>query len=195
MMEVSLQARKRMGTGLAVPGVTRHKIIGFPNPVNEKAARTVAAGVLLLSTLTLVLSLTAGDSWLWLTVLISLGFIARVLTGPKLSPLGQFATKVVAPRLGAPKLVAGPPKRFAQGIGTVITTVAVAALALGYPIATQVLLGLMIVASGLESIFAFCIGCKIFGGLMRLGLIPAETCAACNNISFAVPETQQSELV
>lgn len=126
---------------------------------------------------------------------ISLGFIARVLTGPKLSPLGQLATKIVAPRLGAPKLVAGPPKRFAQGVGTAVTTAAVATLALGYPGATQVLLGLMIVAAGLESIFAFCIGCKIFGGLMRLGVIPAATCEACNNVSLTVPATQQSSLV
>jgi hypothetical protein len=126
---------------------------------------------------------------------IPLGFIARVLTGPKLSPLGQLATKIVAPRLGAPKLVAGPPKRFAQGVGTAVTTAAVATLALGYPGATQVLLGLMIVAAGLESIFAFCIGCKIFGGLMRLGVIPAATCEACNNVSLTVPATQQSSLV
>jgi hypothetical protein len=162
--------------------VARPKIIGFPNPVNEKAARVVAGGVLLLSSLTLVLSMTAGNRWLWLTVLIWLGFIARVLTGPKLSPLGQLATKVIAPHLGAPRLVPGPPKRFAQGIGTAVTTAAVAGLALGYPRVTQALLGFMIVAAGLESIFAFCVGCKIFGGLMRLGVIPAETCEACNNI-------------
>jgi len=162
--------------------VTRHKIIGFPNPVNEKAAHTVAGGVLLLSCLTLVLSLAAGDPWLWLTVPISLGSIARVLTGPKLSPLGQLATKIVAPLLGAPKLVAGPPKRFAQGVGTAVTTAAVATLSLGYPGATQVLLGLMIVAAGLESIFAFCIGCKIFGGLMRLGVIPAATCGGLQQL-------------
>lgn len=101
-----------MANGLVSPGVTCRKIIGFPNPVNEKAARTVAGGVLLLSCLTFALSVTAGDAWLWLAAPISLGFIARVLTGPKLSPLGQFATRVVAPHLGPPKLVAGPPKRL-----------------------------------------------------------------------------------
>jgi len=166
--------------------MTSRKIIGFPNPVNEKAARTVAGGVLLFSCLTLELSVTAGDVWLWLTVPISLGFIARVLTGPKLSPLGQLATRVVAPHLGPPKLVPGPPKRFAQAIGTVVTAAAVAALAAGYPGATQILLGLMIVAAGLESIFAFCVGCTIFGALMRLGVIPEETCESCNNISLGV---------
>ena len=52
------------------------KIIGFPNPVNEKAARTVAGGVLLLCSVTLVLSLSVSDRWLWLTVPIALGFVA-----------------------------------------------------------------------------------------------------------------------
>jgi hypothetical protein len=97
------------------------------------------------------------------------------------SLLGRFATQVIAPRLGRPKLVPGPPKRFAQGIGLVVTTAALVALALGQPGVTEALLGLMIVAAGLESIFAFCIGCRIFAGLMRLGVIPAATCEACAN--------------
>jgi len=159
-------------------------VIGFPNPVNEKAARTVAGGVLLLSIVTLVLSVTAGSGWLWVVAALAAGFIARVLTGPKLSPLGQLATRVIAPRLGAPVLVAGPPKRFAQAIGAVVTLTAVAFLAAGHPGVTQALLGVMIIAAGLESIFAFCVGCKVFAGLMRLGLIPEATCAACANIAL-----------
>ena len=160
------------------------RVIGFPNPVNEKAARTVAGGVLLLSIVTLVLSVTAGTGWLWIAAALAAGFIARVLTGPKLSPLGQLATRVIAPRLGEPVLVAGPPKRFAQAIGAVVTLTAVAFLAAGHPGVTQALLGVMIIAAGLESIFAFCVGCKVFAGLMRLGLIPAATCAACANIAL-----------
>lgn len=166
-----------MGTG-------GRRLIGFPNPVNEKSARTVAAGVFLMCSATLVLSL-ADDRWLWLAVPIALGFIARVLTGPRLSPLGQLSTKIIAPRLGPPKLVPGPPKRFAQGIGSVVTTIAVVALAFDQPVAAQALLAVLIVAAGLESFVAFCVGCRIFAGLMRLGVIPPETCEACNDISFA----------
>ena len=118
-----------MSVGVDASDDAGRKIIGFPNPVNEKAARTVAGGVLLLCSVTLLLSLTVGDRWLWLTVPIALGFVARVLTGPRLSPLGQVATRLVAPRLGMPKLVPGPPKRFAQGIGAVVTTAAVGVLA------------------------------------------------------------------
>src|SRR3954463_12980450 len=87
------------------------KLVGFPNPVNEKAARVVAAGVVLMSLTALAFQLE------WLLPVIAYGFIARVVTGPKLSPLGQFATRIAAPRLGEPKYVAGPPKRFAQAMG------------------------------------------------------------------------------
>lgn len=159
------------------------RLFGFPNPVNEKAARTVAGGVLIISVSTLVLSLIDGTAWLWLVAPIAAGFLARVLTGPTLSPLGRLATQVIAPRLGPAKPVAGPPKRFAQGIGLVVTAVGTVLLAVGRPGATQVLLGLMIVAAGLESIFAYCVGCRVFAALIRLGVIPESTCAACANIA------------
>ena len=164
-------------------------LIGFPNPVNEKAARTVAGGILALSIGTLVLSLV-DYRFLWVIAPMAAGFLARVLTGPKLSPLGQLATRVVAPRLGEPVLVAGPPKRFAQAIGLAVTTAGVVFLAAGVPGGTQVLLGLMIVAAGLEAIFAYCVGCKIFGVLMHVGWIPEETCEACNNIWLRVDANQ-----
>jgi hypothetical protein len=110
--------------------------------------------------------------------------VARVLAGPTLSPLGQLATRVITPRLGvAPRWVPGPPKRFSQGIGAVLT-VAAAVLALGFDeqTAVDVLLALVIVAATLESVFAFCIGCKIFAVLMRAGVIPPEFCENCNDI-------------
>jgi hypothetical protein len=157
----------------------------FPNPVNELAARTVAAGVVLMSVTTLVLSLAAGSGWLWLTAVIAYGFLARVATGPTLSPLGQLATRVIAPRLGPARLVAGPPKRFAQGMGAVISLTAVVLhFGFGYDGAADVFVGLIIGAAILESGFAICIGCVIFGQLMRAGLISDETCEACANVSL-----------
>ena len=63
--------------------------------------------------------------------------------------------------------ISGPPKRFAQSVGAVITTSA-AILALGFGLygAADGLLVVMILAAGLESIFAYCLGCKVFGLLM-----------------------------
>lgn len=163
-------------------------VFSFPNPVNEVAARTVAAGVVVLSAATLVLS-TVDERWLWLTAVLAYGFVARVLTGPTLSPLGQLAVRVVAPRVGHEKLVPGPPKRFAQGIGAVVTLTALGLVAGGFVLGPQVLLGMMVVFATLESAFAICVGCLVFGALMKRGVIPADVCEACNDVQarLAVP--------
>ena len=151
--------------------------LSFPATVNEKAARTVAALVLMVA----VVALATGAHWL--LVPLALGFLARVLYGPRFSPFALLATKVIAPRLGAPKEVSGPPKRFAQGMGFVMTaTGAVLALGFGLTGAADVLLVAMIVAAGLEAGFALCLGCKVFGLLMRAGLVPDEVCAECADI-------------
>src|SRR3954471_17889415 len=129
-------------------------LFSFPHPVNEKAARSVAGLVAVLAAVTL-----ATGAW-WLTVPLALGFWARVLTGPTLSPFGRLATRGIAPHLGPPRYVSGPPKRFAQGIGAALST-AVAVLALtGATTAATVLLLVLLGAAVLESVFAYCLGCK-----------------------------------
>jgi hypothetical protein len=161
----------------------------FPNPVNEVAARTVAGGVLILSILTIVLSTTVGHGGLWLTAVLAYGFVARVLSGPTLSPLGQFANRVAAPRIGHAKLVAGPPKRFAQAMGAAMSLTAVILhFGFGVDTAALVFVGLIAVAAALESVFAICVGCTVFAGLMRVGLIPEATCAACADLRLREPQ-------
>ena len=152
-------------------------VFTFPNPVNEKTARVVAGGVAVLAAVTLL------TGWHWLFVVLALGFLARVVSGPTLSVLGQVANRVIAPRLGPPKLVPGPPKRFAQAIGLIVsTTAAVASLGFGLTTLADVLIAILLVFATLESVVGFCTGCWIFGQLMKRGLIPDATCAACNDI-------------
>ena len=154
------------------------RLFSFPNPVNEVSARLVAAGVVLMSVATLAFNQP------WILVAVSYGFFARVLTGPSLSPLGQLVTRVIVPRLSiAERPVAGPPKRFAQGMGFAMsTTAAVLALGFDYRFAAFVITGLIIGAATLESGLGFCIGCRVFAALMRLGLVPEEVCERCNNL-------------
>jgi hypothetical protein len=156
----------------------------FPNPVNEISARLVAAGALTMALVIIVLDRLGYRGVWWLSVALAYGFVARVLTGPTLSPLGQLVTRVITPALNRPaKLVPGPPKRFAQGIGAVVSTTAtVLALAFHQYTAAVILLGVLAVAAALEAFFAFCVGCTIFQGLMRIGVIPQAVCEECNNI-------------
>lgn len=162
-------------------------VFGFPNPVNENAARVVAGGVVVLCALTLVLTAAGGRGWLWLTAALAYGFVARVLAGPRFSPLGRFATRVAAPRLGPERPVPGPPKRFAQGIGATLSVLALLAFAvLGLDTLAVVLVAMVLGAATLESVFGLCLGCTAFAALMRAGVIPEGTCEACANVGLRV---------
>jgi hypothetical protein len=163
-----IEARAHRSTGL----------LSFPDPVNEVSARLVAAGVVTLAVVTIAFDLP------WMTAVIAYGFVARTLTGPTLSPLGQFVTRAVTPRLPvAPKPVPGPPKRFAQGIGAVLSvTAAVLVLVFGLRGVGYTVLAALAVAATLEAVFALCLGCRIFAQLMRTGVVPREVCERCGDL-------------
>jgi hypothetical protein len=151
-------------------------VFSFPNPVNEKAARLVA-GVVAVAGLTIL-----ATGWFWLLIPVTYGFWARVLTGPTLSPLARAAMKLMA---RDPKHVPGPPKRFAQGLGAAMTSIATILWLTGSTTAAGVFVALMVIAATLESVFAICLGCHVFAGLMRLGVVPEAVCAECANITLA----------
>ena len=84
----------------------------------------------------------------------------------------------------AERPVAGPPKRFAQGIGATVTTLALVSWLVGAPtLVTDALVGLLIVAATLESVFGICLGCIAFARLMRAGIIPERVCLECADIT------------
>jgi Domain of unknown function (DUF4395) len=155
------------------------ELLRFPNPVNEVSARLVAAGVVLMT-------IAALGGQHWMIVPLAYGFVARLAAGPRFSPLGLLVTKVVAPRLPIePKFVPGPPKRFAQGIGAVLSVSALVSwTALGNATVAIALVAAITIAATLESVFAYCLGCKAFAVLMRVGVIPPEVCEACNDLSL-----------
>ena len=155
----------------------KESFFSFPHPLNASVARAVAAGVLVMAVLTIVL-----DQPL-ITLVLAYGFIARVLAGPRLSPLAILVTRVIVPKFRLPyRPVAGPPKRFAATIGVVFSvTAAVLSLGFGLNGAAYIVLGGLIAAAGLESIFGYCLGCKVFGILMGWGVIPESVCEDCAN--------------
>jgi hypothetical protein len=154
-------------------------VLTFPNPVNDYAARSTAGLVVLLAIIAVVV-----DNPIVYAVL-AIGFALRVASGPTLSPLGQLSVRVIVPYvIKKSKLVPGPPKRFAQTIGLVVSTSALVLSLFGLGVAAQIVTGLLIVAALLESVLGFCLGCTIFGFLQRRGVIPDSVCEACNNISL-----------
>ena len=156
-------------------------VFSFPHPVNEVSARLVAGMVVALGLATILLDAP------WLLIVLAYGFLARVLTGPTLSPMGLLATRVIVPLLGHPnRPVAGPPKRFAQGVGlTFSLTALVLHFGLGLSGAATATLSVLVSFAALEAFLGFCAGCFVFGYLMRWGLIPRATCEKCTNLSFS----------
>jgi len=158
--------------------IRRSALFTFPETVDERAARLVAAGVVLMGIGFLL------TGWEALLVVLAFGFVARVASGPRFSPLALLVTRVVVPRLpGAARAVPGPPKRFAQGIGATLTVAAVvAAFGFGAFSVARVLVVMLVGAAGLEAGLGFCLGCRIFAVLMKVGVIPSTVCERCDNL-------------
>lgn len=152
--------------------------LGFPHPVNETSARVVAAGVVTMATTTVV------GNKPWLMVPLVYGFAARVFTGPKLSPLGLLATKVVTPRINRQHtFVPGPPKRFAQGMGLAMSGTALTLhYGLGRTRAAYLVLSALAGAAALEAFAGYCVACRMFPLLIKAGVVPEQACERCSDI-------------
>ena len=158
--------------------MAKPRLFEFPNPVNETSARVVASGVVAMA------ATAALADQPFLMFPLAYGFAARVAAGPKFSPLGLLATRVVTPRLHVKHSYSpGPPKRLAQAMGL---TMSGTALALRYggrrPQAARLVLGALATAAGLEAAFGLCLGCKVFELGMRAGMVPESVCEECRDI-------------
>jgi hypothetical protein len=146
----------------------------FPARISGTSARLVATGVIVL-TIGFLLSAQG-----WLLALLVHGFAARVLAGPTFSPLAQLVTRVLTPWVERafdvrPNHLAGPPKRFARGVGLGFSAVAALAWLLGAPAVTCVVLAMLLAAPSLEAVFGICLGCIVYGAIWG--------CADCDDIS------------
>ena len=151
----------------------------FPHPVNETSARIVAAGAVVMS------ATFAATGAAWILIPLTYGFVARVTTGPALSPLGLLATKVITPRLTVQhRFIAGPPKRFAQFVGVLFSATASMLWLLDLGTAARIVAAMLAGAAFLESAFAVCLGCIMFGWLIRWGVVPERICEQCNNLNL-----------
>jgi hypothetical protein len=155
----------------------------IPSVVDDVTVRLIAAVVLLT-----VAVAVATSTW-WLYALLAVEFTLRAVLGPRVSPLARLVA-AARPALGArPRPTPFAPKRFAAAIGAFLTAAAAVLLvlegALGAAAGVPALaIGVvMLVFPFLEAAFGLCVGCRLFAGLMRLGVIPEDVCLECADIS------------
>lgn len=153
----------------------------YPAVVDDVTVRLIASVVLVIGLIAL------GTQQWWLYAFLAADFIPRAIWGPSRSFLATGVLTWVRPRVhAAPRPTAGAPKRFAAAIGAVMTTLATALwfahLTLGVPalfVALVVVAVIMAIFPALEAFFGFCVGCKLFGLLARLGLVRDDVCVDC----------------
>lgn len=156
------------------------EVFAFPEIVNDYAARCTAALVVALAVLTIV---APSPLQTWLAGALVVGFVLRVAGGPRYSPFGRLSVHVLAPRVSAvPKMVAGAPKRFAQAIGLVMSSVAFGLFLAGFAAAGTAVLCVLVLAALAEAALGFCLGCWIYGQLQRAGIVSEDSCADCADI-------------
>jgi hypothetical protein len=154
------------------------RISRFPSIVDDITVRLIAAEVLVLGVVAL-----AAHQW-WLYAVLAVDFVLRAGWGPSHSPLARLAQAALRPRVtAAPRYTAGPPKRFAAAIGAVLTVAATLLWLAGTTVPVVAIGVVMVVFPALESLGGICVGCIVFGWLMRAGLIPDSVCVDCANIS------------
>ena len=107
-----------------------------------------------------------------LLVFITASFAVGALLGNSKHPYGLVFKKLIRPRLAAPKELEDPrPPQFAQLIGLIVAGVGVVLYLVGIQGGLVFAAGAAFIAAFLNAAFAFCLGCQIYVGLQRLGLI------------------------
>ena len=105
-----------------------------------------------------------------LIVLLALLFSWSVFA-PKTHPYGLIFNKLVRPRLAAPsELEDARPPQFAQKVGLGFALLGLAGFWFA-PVLVAVSAGFIFFASFLNAFFNFCLGCQMYLGLKRFGVI------------------------
>lgn len=110
--------------------------------------------------------LLTGNAWLLLAQ--AAVFAVGAGLGVRRTPYGLVFRRLVRPRLGPPTDLEDPaPPRFAQGVGLLVTGIALVAAALGAPAAVEIGAALALVAAFLNAAFGLCLGCELYLLLRR----------------------------
>jgi hypothetical protein len=145
-----------------------------PAGIDPRGPRFGAAITSVLLLITVFLSLdqaTEGSAYILLTVVTAL-FAVGAIFGNSKHPYGLIFKKLVRPNLAAPKELEDPrPPQFAQLIGLLVAGTGLVLGAFGVANGLTIAAAAAFVAAFLNAVFAFCLGCQIYVGLQRLGLI------------------------
>jgi hypothetical protein len=168
--------------GKIIPGL---EINGKPAPypvLNERAVRAGAGIMLMMGVSAFAFALLLQDFRLLkvVVVLFFIDFFIKVIIGPKFSPVSNIAQLIV--RKQKPEYVGAIQKRFAWSIGLAMASLMILLLFV-FDVRGPINLAactLCLTFMWFETSFGICVGCKIYYGLISLGVIKQpEIAPAC----------------
>ena len=179
--------------GTVIPDL---QINGAPAPypvVNERAVRA-GAGMLFVAGMFAFFHAWYINEYLYLKILVVLlliDFAAKVVLGPRYSPVSRLAQFIVHKQ--TPEYVGAIQKRFAWSIGLFLATT-MAILIFGFSILGPVNLlicSICLIFMFMESAFGICVGCKIYHALVSVGWIskPEHAPVCPGNVCTPVDDT------
>lgn len=131
-----------------------------PGQVDVRGPRFGAAITSVLLIATLILGPWPG--WIVLAVQ-ALAFAAGAVLGVSRQPYGLFFRSVVRPRIApASEFEDAAAPRFAQGVGLAFAVAGLAGAAFSLPVLFYIAVAFALVASGLNAVFGFCLGCEMY---------------------------------
>lgn len=134
--------------------------------IDPRGYRFGASITLVVSIIALVLGpSTAGIITM---AILALLFLPGATIGPQATLQAWLFKRLIRPRLTAPtETESFRPPRFAQQMGLGFSILAVVFGVAGLPVLFYVFTGFVVVASFLNSVFGFCLGCEIYLLLKR----------------------------
>ncbi len=172
----AIAAKYHLGeVGVVIPGLMIH---GKPAPypvLNERAIRAGAGMVFALGFFAFFQAFYLRD-FIFIQVLVVLLFVdffMKVIVGTRYSPVSIVANWIV--RGQQPEYVGAIQKRFAWSIGLMLASTMMVLIygfgIMGLP--NLIICGVCLTFMFMESAFGVCVGCKLYGFLLSVGLLKA----------------------
>lgn len=176
-----LQQMKQFGFftyGKVIPGLV---INGQPAPypvLNERAIRA-GAGIMFVLGMCAFFHAFYLSNFLYIQILVSFFFVdffMKVVIGTKFSPISQVANWIV--RKQTPEYVGAMQKRFAWSIGLTLASIMMVLLFVFEVrgVVNLLICGVCLTFMFMESAFGICVGCKLYGGLLKHGVFKQPEC-------------------
>lgn len=164
--------------------MTQTSVDARPAPIDPRGPRFAASVTALLLLVGTFFALTGAatrtgttlgerlaDPGFWVLLVVDVLFVWG-FTSPHTAPWAVLFRSVIRPRLAPPTDLEDPrPPRFAQIVGFTVVTVGLVLHVAGVPWALPVAGAAAFVAAFLNAAFAFCLGCQLYLGLARVGVI------------------------